>query len=899
MASKQRTYLEAVIWAFVLGGLYLTSLYSYLLFHTLAEVFSAAVALAIFMLVWNVRRSMDNAYLLFVGVAYLFIGGLDLVHTLAYKEMGIFKEYDADLPTQLWVGARYLQSLSLLVAPLFVGRQLNAKAALAVYAAAVSLLLGSIFYWDVFPTCFVAGKGLTPFKQISEYAIGVILLSSIAMLLRKRDFFDPTVLRLIVSSIALTVLSEMCFSAYVDVFGFANLLGHLLKVTAFYCIYRAIIETGIAKPFAVLFRNLKESEESLKKAHDELELRVEERTEDLVKANVLLAQQAEERKRAEEWLRESELKYRIVADHTSDWEWWRDPEGKFIYVSPSCKEITHRPPEDFVADPDLLLRIIHPEDQSSFTSHVTNVEDRRSSGEIQIRIIRPDGSIRWIAHACRPLFDEEGRFLGRRGNNRDITKRKEAEESLWESEGRYRTLVETMNEGFGISDEKGLWTYVNEKFCRMLGYSYDEIVGHPVHEWLDEANRKIYEEQSMRRRKGDQKPYEIAGIRKDGSTVYALVAPSPILDKTGQFKGSFAVITDITERKKAEESLRNALSEIKTLKDRLEAENIYFRQEIKTRHQFDHIIGQSNAFKYVLYRAEQVAPTNTTVLILGETGTGKELIAGAIHQMSPRKDRPLVIVNCAALPSNLIESELFGREKGAFTGADTRQVGRFDIANGSTLCLDEIGELPLEVQAKLLRVIQHSEFERLGSSHTVKVDVRILATTNRNLEEEVRKGRFRQDLYYRLNVFPLTVPPLRQRKEDVPLLVQVFTERYSRELGKEIAAIPKETMKELQDYNWPGNVRELENVIERAVILCQGPVLELADKLENLAVSPSFPLRTLEEMEREQILKTLSETRWRINGQKGAAAILGLHPSTLRARMQKLGIHRPEINPPD
>jgi transcriptional regulator with GAF, ATPase, and Fis domain len=285
---------------------------------------------------------------------------------------------------------------------------------------------------------------------------------------------------------------------------------------------------------------------------------------------------------------------------------------------------------------------------------------------------------------------------------------------------------------------------------------------------------------------------------------------------------------------------------------------------------------------------------NTTVLILGETGTGKDLIAAAIHDMSPRRDRPLITVNCAALPSNLIESELFGREKGAFTGADTRQVGRFEIANGSTLCLDEIGELPLEVQAKLLRVIQHNEFERLGSSQTIKVDVRIVATTNRNLEEEVRKGRFRQDLYYRLNVFPITVPPLRQRKEDIPLLVQAFIERYSRKLGKQITSIQKETLKALQDYPWPGNVRELESIIERASILCSGPVLQLTDELEISSLPLSSTVRTLEETERNQIFKTLSETRWRIEGKDGAAAILGLHPSTLRARMHKLGIVRPE-----
>ena len=237
---------------------------------------------------------------------------------------------------------------------------------------------------------------------------------------------------------------------------------------------------------------------------------------------------------------------------------------------------------------------------------------------------------------------------------------------------------------------------------------------------------------------------------------------------------------------------------------------------------------------------------------------------------------------------------MFGREKGAFTGADTRQIGRFEVANGSTLCLDEIGELPLELQIKLLRVIQHHEFERLGSSNTVKVDVRIVATTNRDLEKEVREGRFRQDLYYRLNVFPITVPPLRQRQEDIPLKVQAFVDRYSRKSGKQITSISKETMKTLHDYPWPGNVRELESIIERAVILCPGPVLHLADQLEISSPAISSAVRTLEETERNQMLKILSETRWRIEGKDGAAAILGLNASTLRARMHKLGIIRPQ-----
>jgi len=399
--------------------------------------------------------------------------------------------------------------------------------------------------------------------------------------------------------------------------------------------------------------------------------------------------------------------------------------------------------------------------------------------------------------------------------------------------------------------------------------------------------------------------------KKDRTTVYAKLESIAVNDKTHNLKQIRTALTDVTERlliKKALQQahdhleqqveertveLRTALSEIKAMKDQLEAENIYFRNENKMRHRFENIIGQSDGLKYVLYRAEQVAPMNTTVLVLGETGTGKELIAGAIHNMSPRKDRPLISVNCAALPANLIESELFGREKGAFTGADTRRIGRFEVANGSTLCLDEIGELPLEIQAKLLRVIQYNEFERLGSSYTTKVDVRIVATTNRDLEEGVRKGWFRQDLFYRLNVFPITVPPLRQRTGDIPLLVQALVERYARKLGKQITSIPNETMQALQDYPWPGNVRELENIMERSVILSPGPRLHLADKLDISPPLLSSKIRTLEETERNQVLKILDETRWRIEGKDGAAAILGLHPSTLRARMHKLGIVRP------
>jgi PAS domain S-box-containing protein len=495
----------------------------------------------------------------------------------------------------------------------------------------------------------------------------------------------------------------------------------------------------------------------------------------------------------------------------------------------------------------------------------------------------------------------------------DITERKKMEEALKNSETRYRRLFEASQDGILILDaETGQIVDVNPFLLEMLGYSHEELLGKKL--WEIGTFRDIEESKatsSELKSKGYVRYHDLPLETKEGRAIAVEFVSNVYL--VNHYKVIQCNIRDTTERKLTAEALkkslnelerqavelRTALSEIKTLKDQLEAENIYFRREVKMRHQLDHILGQSDGLKYVLYRAEQVAPMNTTVLILGETGTGKDLIAAAIHEMSPRKDRPLITVNCSALPSNLIESELFGREKGAFTGADTRQVGRFEIANGSTLCLDEIGELPMELQAKLLRVIQHNEFERLGSSHTLKVDVRILATTNRNLEEEIRKGRFRQDLYYRLNVFPITVPPLRQRKEDIPLLAQAFIELYSRKLGKQITSISKETLKALQDYPWPGNVRELESIIERAMILCPGPVFQLIDKLEIPSSPLSSAVRTLEETERNQILKILSDTRWRIEGKDGAAAILGLHPSTLRARMHKLGIVRPETKESD
>lgn len=335
----------------------------------------------------------------------------------------------------------------------------------------------------------------------------------------------------------------------------------------------------------------------------------------------------------------------------------------------------------------------------------------------------------------------------------------------------------------------------------------------------------------------------------------------------------------------------NALAQISTLEKQLEAERAYLQEEIRLEYNHENIIGHSDGLKYVLFKIEQIARSGTTVLVLGETGTGKELVARAIHGMSLRKQRALVKMNCAALPSNLIESELFGHEKGAFTGADSRRIGRFEIANGATLFLDEIGELPLELQPKLLRVLQDGEFERLGSSQTLKTDVRIIAATNRNLEEEVHKGRFREDLWYRLNVFPITMPPLRDRMEDIPSLVDFYVKKISKRMGKLIKVIPITVMNALQSYHWPGNVRELENVLERAVITSSGPKLHLMDELKKPAKEKYATTRTMEAVERDYILQVLDQTQGKVSGKNGAAEILGLNRSTLRARMRKLGIN--------
>lgn len=348
------------------------------------------------------------------------------------------------------------------------------------------------------------------------------------------------------------------------------------------------------------------------------------------------------------------------------------------------------------------------------------------------------------------------------------------------------------------------------------------------------------------------------------------------------------------ELEKANEELKLRLKEIESLKNQLQLENKYLQEEIKLTYNFEEIISRSKDFQKILQQIQQVASTDATVLILGESGTGKELIARAVHNISNRSKRPLVKVNCATLPANLIESELFGHEKGAFTGAMDRKIGRFELADGGSIFLDEIGELPVELQAKLLRVLQEGEFERLGNPKTMKVNVRVIAATNRNLQQAIEKKEFREDLYYRLNVFPIVCPPLRDRKEDIPLLVKHFCKKHEGKIGRTITNIPTKVMDALMAYDWPGNIRELENIMERAMILSQNGVLEYGEWIPVQKKSDTSKSSTgkLNDVEKEHIIEVLNKTGWKVSGEKGAAKILGLNPTTLEARMKKLGIKR-------
>jgi PAS domain S-box-containing protein len=569
-------------------------------------------------------------------------------------------------------------------------------------------------------------------------------------------------------------------------------------------------------------------------------------------------------------------------------------DGRYIDVNDSFLAISGYTRDEVIGHTSLELQVWEtPESRKDFLRQLT---ERGSTVNIETRFRTRSGAMRILLSSAESLVIGGVRCLLRASS--DITERVRTEAAL-------RKRKEQLSEAQRLA-KVGSWEWDpatdtvtwSEQMYRIMGrdpslpaVSYKD---HPAlytpPSW---ARLRAAVDQALKL--GTPYELELELIRSDGQILWTNARGEALKNGAGRVVKLQGTLQDITERKQAEADLQRAMMEVSRLKNQLQEENIYLQEEIKLEQNFDEIVGDSDALKYVLFKIEQVAPTDSTVLITGETGTGKELVARAIHSASSRRERPLVKVNCAALSPSLIESELFGHEKGAFTGASSRKIGRFELANGATIFLDEIGELPPELQVKLLRIIQEGEFERLGSSRTINVDVRIIAATNRKLDLEVKEGTFREDLWYRLNVFPITVPPLRQRQEDIPLLVEHFAGRFAKKFGKTITSISPATLKSLRDYSWPGNVRELANVIERAAINSHGPVLQVGKDFETApAKTLTSATMTLEDMEREYIIRILEDRGWRIEGRRGAARLLGLNPSTLRTRMMKLGIHKPE-----
>jgi formate hydrogenlyase transcriptional activator len=528
---------------------------------------------------------------------------------------------------------------------------------------------------------------------------------------------------------------------------------------------------------------------------------------------------------------------------------------------------------------------IHAEDFGKLMNTWLGLLASGESGQEEARLRRFDGEYRWFLFRAVPVQDERGKVIRWYGTNTDIEDLKRAGEKLRQSERELRQLIDVVPQNILVlgPDRKPL--YANQSLLEYHGLSLEDVQG-------NDFRARIYHPDDLERMLGEAQHATARGVgwetevrlrRKDGQYRWFLLRVNPLRDEFGHIVRWYSTGFEIEDRKQSEERVRN--------------ENIMLREEVDRASMFEEMVGSSSALRKVLAQVSKVAPVDSTVLILGDTGTGKELIARAIHKRSNRSARAFIRVNCAAIPSSLIASELFGHEKGAFTGALQRRLGRFESADGGTIFLDEIGELPAETQAALLRVLQEREFERVGSSQAISVDVRVLAATNRNLTLAVDAGTFRQDLFYRLHVFPIEVPSLRERGEDIPLLVGYFIERYGKKAGKKFRNINKKTLELFQSYDWPGNVRELQNVIERAVILCDGDTFSVDEtwlKRESPhAFGPAVPfVATLLEREKEIIETVLAECQGRIAGPSGAAAKLGLPRQTLESKIKTLGIDK-------
>ncbi|MGB2677550.1 MAG: PAS domain S-box protein [Candidatus Acidiferrum sp.] len=603
-----------------------------------------------------------------------------------------------------------------------------------------------------------------------------------------------------------------------------------------------------------------------------------------------------ERKQAEEALRESETRFRTFVDHAGDALFVQDLEqGTIVDVNRQACESLGYTRQELIGNTAVAF---HPDlDRAQMES----VAGRAAAGETVFDTHwhrRKDGST-FPVEAHTSLFSYGGRrFL--LNVARDISDRVRAEEKLRQEERELRQIVDVIPQHIFVLEPDGRFLYVNRRDLEYFGLTLEDVLApdhlakvlHP-----DDLERLLREREQVIAQ-GTPWESEARLLGKDGQYRWFLIRLNPLWDEQGRIIRWYGTRTDIEDRKQAEDGLQTALDEVKKLRDQLYNENIALREEIDKASMFEEIVGTSPALQSVLSRVAKVAPTDSTVLITGETGTGKELIARAIHKRSHRSSRAFVTANCAAIPRDLIASELFGHEKGAFTGATQQRLGRFELAGGGTIFLDEVGELPAETQIALLRVLQEHEFDRVGGTRSIQTNVRVIAATNRDLQAAIAAGTFRSDLFYRLNVFPIEIPPLRERREDIPLLVEYFIDRYARQAGKRIRGLNKKTLELFQSYPWPGNIRELQNVIQRSVIVCESEIFSVDESWlsrQPLATKGRSPLDLSEKLaaqEKEMIEAALRECGGRVFGPSGAAAKLGMPRSTLESKIRSLKIDK-------
>jgi len=619
---------------------------------------------------------------------------------------------------------------------------------------------------------------------------------------------------------------------------------------------------------------------------------------ELIESATRLAAIAIERKVAEDALRASEAKLREdeeelrrIVDAIPQKIIVLNPEGKVIYANRVCLDYSGLSLEDVRAD-DFRERVFHPEDVQRLREERQKALAGTVPFENEQRALGKDGKYRWLLIQYNPLLDREGKIVRWYATGTDIEDRKRAEEKLRDEGRELRQLIDSIPQHVLVLNAKGSLLQANQVMLDYNGRSLKEMQGAGT---SDRITRDLHPDDLERvqaeRERGLSKglPFEMEKrmLGKDGRYRWFLFRYNPLRNEEGKIERWLATATDIEDRKQAEDRMRN--------------ETVALREEIVHSSLFEEIVGTSEALRRVLLQVSKVAPTDSTVLIVGETGTGKELIARAIHNRSKRSSRAFIRVSCAAIPPSLVASELFGHEKGSFTGAFQRRPGRFELADGGTIFLDEVGELPPETQIALLRVLQEREFERVGGTEPLPVDVRVLAATNRDLSTAVGEGKFRQDLFYRLNVFPLQLPPLRERADDIPLLVEYLIDRYARKAGRKIRKVAKRTLHLFQAYDWPGNIRELQNVVERAIILCEGETFSVDETWITPANSAGTDFRlgaNLAEREKEMIESSLRNARGVIGGPNGAAVKLGVPRQTLESRIRKLGINRHRFRTP-